>query len=1016
MPKFEINQRISIKGKPGVNGRINFIPPELRGKQFYEIKLDDGTIQSFHEHQLIEEIIATDPWQMFGSNQFESYRNFGLATTLFKVENTANNTISTLKASRTLFKAYQFKPLIKFLNSDNKRILIADEVGLGKTIEAGHIMLEFAGRNLMKNALIVCPKSLLIKWRTELSEKFHFEFKIYENTRDFAADIERDINLGRKSVMGIINYEKLRSRKNEGGEESNLFIKVLKSSAYSFDLLICDEAHKVRNHTTLQHKGVREIEKYAAAVVFLTATPIMTSIENLYHLINILDSRRYFNYELFVNAINLNKPFIRALNSLHQQKPLKYIANDLDKSHVKERYTIAQEQYSSDSTIREKFKDDKLYQRTMELLSSGEETYSIKAKVQQYLTDLNTLNHVYSRTRKKQVLKEDEYITRKAKHFTIELTPEEKKIYEDLNNEYEPGNLGLIQKKRQITSCIQGYITEESELNYGNYDKSFRDSKFEKFYNSIVQEVVVKNKKKLIVFAFFKKTLKYLEIRLEDNGVKCEIIHGDIKDRTERIENFRTTPQISILLSSEVGSEGLDLQFCDALVNYDLPWNPMVVEQRIGRIDRMGQESKVINVYSFALKGTIEEKIYNKLLQRINVFKESLGDLEDILGEDELLFKNIQKLETDLYSTKLTEKQQNERIDSVAIAIEQQKLDLQKLENELTDAIVNDLYFKDEINRIVKNNRYLTDTELIDYTESIVNNYLKTCLFKKVDENEYCVEVPQNNKGILLDFVEQYKDSTNTELEKIYRKFKVRFYDELKIKITFNQEYSFRNPSTEFISVYHPLINAITNYYKQKAYHINKAHQVGLSLKYFSDDHKPNVGHYIMVMYNIEVHKREYDKANKYHYVHACLVDVNGNEPQIISQEISDYVLGLASIHSQEPTETFEFTAEWLNIIRGPVINHIMENQISLEQDEKIRMDSTKHRRKELEEQFYSNKIKRYQTLLENPEYDEKIKRLWEVELKKTREEKEKRVQQIFESEIKVSHSIISVNHLHILN
>ncbi|GAI82223.1 unnamed protein product, partial [marine sediment metagenome] len=229
MPKFEINQRISIKGKPGVNGRINFIPPELRGKQFYEIKLDDGTIQSFHEHQLIEEIIATDPWQMFGSNQFESYRNFGLATTLFKVENTANNTISTLKASRTLFKAY----------------------------------------------------------------------------------------------------------------------------------------------------------------------------------------------------------------------------------------------------------------------------------------------------------------------------------------------------------------------------------------------LVVKNKKKLIVFAFFKKTLKYLKIRLEDNGVKCEIIHGDIKDRTERIENFRTTPQISILLSSEVGSEGLDLQFCDALVNYDLPWNPMVVEQRIGRIDRMGQESKVINVYSFALKGTIEEKIYN---------------------------------------------------------------------------------------------------------------------------------------------------------------------------------------------------------------------------------------------------------------------------------------------------------------------------------------------------------------------------------------------------------------------
>src|SRR5690606_19882494 len=114
----------------------------------------------------------------------------------------SSNTVSSLKSSNTIFKAYQFKPLLKFLNSDNRRLLIADEVGLGKTIEAGHIMLELMSRKELNNAIVVCPKSLQNKWQTELKEKFNLHFKIYETAKDFINDIKEFGG----SVKAIVNY------------------------------------------------------------------------------------------------------------------------------------------------------------------------------------------------------------------------------------------------------------------------------------------------------------------------------------------------------------------------------------------------------------------------------------------------------------------------------------------------------------------------------------------------------------------------------------------------------------------------------------------------------------------------------------------------------------------------------------------------------------------------------------------------------------------------------------------
>ena len=157
MATFQIGDSV-IYVNSNEKGIIKEVFPPARGRQLYRVSINE-TIKNCLESNLIPDTDLSDPFQRLRQGIFGSFLEFSKINTSFKIQNTSNNTISSLKASNTIFKAYQFKPLLKFLNSENRRILIADEVGLGKTIEAGHIMLELMARRELRNALIICPKS-----------------------------------------------------------------------------------------------------------------------------------------------------------------------------------------------------------------------------------------------------------------------------------------------------------------------------------------------------------------------------------------------------------------------------------------------------------------------------------------------------------------------------------------------------------------------------------------------------------------------------------------------------------------------------------------------------------------------------------------------------------------------------------------------------------------------------------------------------------------------------------------
>lgn len=814
MAKYGIGDKV-ISSLSNLKGSIVNVYPKRPGRQLYDVVFDDGTQKSVLESTLLPCADITDPFDCCAKGIYGSASDFSCMNTTFKLKNTSNNTISSLKASKTIFKAYQFKPLLKFLNSNNRRILVADEVGLGKTVEAGHIMLEMSGRGELNNALVICPKSLQEKWRDELYDKFGFQFKIYE-----AKDLKEDIQKKEGSVKAIINYEKIRESKSEDS-----LLAVIESAYRSFDFVLCDEAHRLRNQDTLVHRGVKRLLDSPCSAVFLTATPVMISERNLFNLLNLLDPEQYSQYDVFENIVSANTPFVQAITRLNEGQPLEEILEDLANAEVSTSYTAGDEfqsSYLNTETVDELFHDSPLYQRIVSSLQEGDRSPAKVVSIQSDLSAMSPMNNVFSRTRKKEITTDWTQAERDTYTAIVTLEEDEQAHFDAVIEEYSKDKellLGLIQKKRQVSSSVYAYLNSDAMLMQGiDQYESLPDAKVNRLVE-IAKEVEKNGGRHLIVFAIFKKTLRYLAIRLAKLGYRTIQIHGDIpsKDRFKLLAQFKNADSFTILLSSEVGSEGLDMQFCNSMVNYDLPWNPMVVEQRIGRVDRFGQKSPKVHIYNLVVKDSIQVDIYERLLDRIGIFKNCIGDLEAILDKDleKTGYRNIQEwftsLERELYCNEYTPEERREKLDSIARALETEKKNLNDIEEGLTNTLTNDLYFKKEIEALIGEKRYVTEEELINYLSFVILKEIPACrLEPSVDQDHvYYLRIPHSEPRLLTSFMEKYcPASLGVDQEILNRQFKSFCVGKTDIALTFNQDTAYENPELVYINAYHPLITA----------------------------------------------------------------------------------------------------------------------------------------------------------------------------------------------------------------
>lgn len=1050
MSKFNIGNKV-IKANSEGHGTIIEVMPPRRGRQLYRVSWGNVLTDEL-EVNLLPDCDIADPFERCMNGIFGSYSEYSKKNTTFKIRSSNNSTISSLKASKTLFRAYQFKPLLKFLNSPNRRLLVADEVGLGKTIEAGHIMLELKARRELHHVLIVCPKSLQRKWKDELAFKFGLQFKIYDSQKELLSDMQEH----RVSVHAIVNYEKIRMKKYKDGDSGKKgkddmpknIVDFLSANDFHFSLVLCDEAHKMRNRETQTYKGAEIIMSQADAAVFLTATPVMISTENLYNLLHLLDNTRYYNYQIFDNRLQENRPFVEALTDLNHHVALPAIAKKLNESEILTRFFSDEvEIFSHQTTVGKAFADDAMYQEIIQMLN-GEDNSKNRARLQYLISSMSMMNNIFSRTRKREVTTDMSQAERKPHMRKVVLTEEERIEFDRVIEEYKDDNsytdywgeevltqggaLGLVQKKRQVASSVYAYLNSDASLDKGIDEyANYTDAKFEELLK-IIDEVFKHGTKKIVIFALFRKTLKYLQIRFKSRGFGTLMIHGMVENRIDVLDEFKNNPNAHILLSSEVGSEGLDMQFCNSMVNYDLPWNPMVVEQRIGRIDRFGQKSPTVNIYNIIVADSIQEDIYIRLLDRIGIFRGTIGDMEAILdaplerGGSVTIQDVYNKLEKELYTSRLTDKEKQRKIAEIELAVANEKESIKHLEEGLDNALTNDAYFKDEINRIQNNNAYVTEIELRNYLESTIRQELTTCTLEKVDNAIYELRLPLSNPRILQNFLTQYQPGGD-EYATMFRQFKREIEDKQAIRMTFNQQVAYDNSKLLFMNIYNPIIQACLSYFNK---HDDES-KTSFCYALTNDDLLQKGAAYYLIVYQMSVTRKVLGVPKHTETLLPLLYSVS--EREIVKDEdMVDRVFSRSQTDGEEHNATnADIDTEMLQDMRYDFAEEISEMKAKRLSEIKLQVESDRQRNEKQTNEYYASIIDNLQRYIRGWESD--IEMLFNVDEKRAQQlqgairlaqariqqmekEKEDRLTQIREaSQIEISESIISLNLINII-
>jgi SNF2 family DNA or RNA helicase len=678
-----------------------------------------------------------------------------------KLKGTLHEVVYSMEAAQIDFYPYQFKPVLKFINSPTERLIIADEVGLGKTIESALIWTELQARRQARRLLVVCPNTLMEKWRNELRSKFLLDAQIV----DFRA-LRREIvelkNAGPAHAFVLIaSYPSLRPPKSELGlldtppnsddqvSEKTQFFRDLRHWEYDyppFDLVVFDEAHYMRNAgTSTFHLGESISLHNDTGVLCVSATPVNNSNTDLHSLLRLIDPEFFETQEMFDRLLESNRPCIRSINALAR------VPADMDglKEGVK---GMTSSDYTAGSPLFKQFLGQ------LSALEGDLDDKSLLATAQDTAEKLNLLGGYINRTRRVQV--EEGRPERRAHVMPVEYTPEEMTLYRTIlhlvrrkcNRDFELFHVfKVLGLQLRAASCLPviaedirnnrltsagSDMQEMEELLSEGFDNEFFDwfdmdsdfdeeldgAEFKKLleydfeagdskFRQLLELLRKSDDPKVIIFAYYRGTLAYLKRRLEAEGIGTASIHGGVlrEQRWQELERFGDSRGPRVLLSSEVGSEGIDLQFSHTVVNYDLPWNPMRVEQRIGRIDRVGQRAKVLNIVNFKVRETVEERLYDRLHSKLLLFSSSLGDMEAIIGEE------VRKLTVDLLSQELTPEEEATRMDQAERVVENHLLQIRKLEESGDSLIALSDYVQKKIRENREKGRYVQARELEDY-------------------------------------------------------------------------------------------------------------------------------------------------------------------------------------------------------------------------------------------------------------------------------------------------------------
>jgi len=514
------------------------------------------------------------------------------------------------------------------------RALLADEVGLGKTIESGMIMKELLLRGLIRRVLILVPSGLTTQWREEMRHRFNEHFLIYDSDRRSALEERypmKNIWEVNDRIIASLNVAKMKHHREL-------------IEAVPWDLVIIDEAHRLKNTATLNYKLASSLKtKY---LLLLTATPLQNNLSELYTLVSLLDAELLGSRTGFKRRFEDNLSDPEVLHKLRKRLKRVMIRNrraDVGGTLTSSRRQAFTVQVTLDPPNRYLYEQvtDYALQGYRLSVASKNSTYAffmmlvqrmltssvdaLTQTLEQRISILENLKRSHDKVRIKDFLREQV----EDRDLDDEALEEENLDQQQIEKE--------IADLRRLVSAARNVHTHP-KLNT---------------LKSVLEDIYQKEPDaKVVIFTEFKSTQAFLQNHLRDWGYDVVIFHGGMnaREKDRAIESFEEEAQI--LVSTEAGGEGRNLQFAHIVINYDLPWNPMKVEQRIGRVHRIGQ-TRDVQILNFSTADTIEAYLLNLLENKIGLFREVLGDLETILGliaEETSFEQMIMQLLADSYS------------------------------------------------------------------------------------------------------------------------------------------------------------------------------------------------------------------------------------------------------------------------------------------------------------------------------------------------------------------------------
>ena len=549
-----------------------------------------------------------------------------------------------------------------FLKQPRIRFLLADDPGAGKTIMAGLLIKELKIRGLVKRTLIITPANLTFQWQRELKDKFREEFEVVRGDvlrANYGSNPWQEKNQVVTSVSWVSRIEDAKD-------------SLLRSN---WDLIIVDEAHKMSAYSsdnkTLAYKLGEELGKITDHYLLMTATPHKGDPKNFCLFLELLDRDVYGDVSSLEDAMKRNNaPFY-----LRRTKESLKTFPDSETGIVKKLFTnrkVETIEFQIDAEELEFYHALTDYVEDQSIKAASDDTargralgFTMAMLQRRFASSIYAVRRSLERMRdKRQRILEDpesyrqEQINKKLPEDFEELTEtEQQKIIGDLESVVASIDPVALKKEiLQLNELIsQALILEKREI----------ESKLVKLKEVITQEGIFKDPKmKMLIFSEHKDTLDYLVGKLREWGLTVTQIHGGMKigdrdtphTRIYSEREFREDCQV--LVATEAAGEGINLQFCWFMINYDIPWNPVRLEQRMGRIHRYGQDKDCL-IFNFVALNTSEGKVLWKLFERIRAIEidldpERTGKVFNVLG-DIFPANQLERMMRDMYAHNLTE-------------------------------------------------------------------------------------------------------------------------------------------------------------------------------------------------------------------------------------------------------------------------------------------------------------------------------------------------------------------------